>query len=318
MSAQQAELVAFKAEVAASAANVAASIKRLEDVVTQSNADAAAAAAVISELQHSYSTISLQAAPCSAATQAEVAASEAKATGALSEVRALYEATKTEVEELRRRASEVEKRSGGDKRTKWEMSRPKDMEPSPFGSKEDQWPKFREDLMDFADAVHPGLKGQLEYTLRQKEEVTSFSMRSNPLGSTEEDWELRREVYKLLKRKTEATTDARKIVECVEHSNGFEVWRLLGVRYDPQAGMKRLAELGELMSLRDKRCKNTQETALIVLELYRRTKIIAMAGGKPPDEDVAINILWMSMDPSTKVHVTGKVDMDSVNYVELR
>ena len=61
------------------------------------------------------------------------------------------------------------------------MSRPEDMEPSPFGSKEDQWPKFREDLMDFADAVHPTLKGQLEYTLRQKEEVTSFSMRSNPL-----------------------------------------------------------------------------------------------------------------------------------------
>ena len=107
-------------------------------------------------------------------------------------------------------------------------------------------------------------------------------MRSNPLGSTEEDWELRHEVYKLLKRKTDANTDARKIVECVEHSNGFEVWRLLGVRYEPQAGMKRLAELGELMSLRDKRCKNTQETALIVLELDRRKKIIAMAGANRP------------------------------------
>ena len=125
MSAQQAEFVAFKADVATAAANVAASIKRLEDVVTQSHGDAAAAAAAISELQHSYSTISLQAAPWSAAIQAEVAASEAKATGALSEVRALYEATKTEVEELRRRATEVEKKSGGDKRPKWEMSRPK-------------------------------------------------------------------------------------------------------------------------------------------------------------------------------------------------
>jgi hypothetical protein len=143
-------------------------------------------------------------------------------------------------------------------------------------------------------------------------------MRGNPLGSTEEDWELRHEVYKLLKRKTDANTDARKIVECVEQSNGFECWRLLGVRYEPQAGMKRLAELGELMSLRDKRCKNTHETALIVLELDRRKKIIAMAGGKPPDEDVTINILWMSMDPSTKAHVTGKVDMDSVSYAELR
>ena len=33
---------------------------------------------------------------------------------------------------------------------------------------------------------------------------------------------------------------------------------------------------------------------------------------------MTINILWMSMDPMTKVHVTGTVDMDSVGYSELR
>ena len=102
MSVSQAEYVAFKAEVAASAATVAASIQRLEEVVTKANADATAAAAVIGELQKSYSTISLQAAPWSAAIQVEVSASEAKATGALSEVRTLYEATIAEVAELRR------------------------------------------------------------------------------------------------------------------------------------------------------------------------------------------------------------------------
>ena len=43
-----------------------------------------------------------------------------------------------------------------------------------------------------------------------------------------------------------------------------------------------------------------------------------MSGGKPPDEDVTINILWMSMGPSTEAHVTGEVDMGAVDYVELR
>ena len=87
MAAQQAEFVAIKAEVAASsAASVAVSIAKLEEVATKANVDAAAANAVIVELQKSYSQISLQAAPWSAAIQAEVAASEAKATGALSEV----------------------------------------------------------------------------------------------------------------------------------------------------------------------------------------------------------------------------------------
>ena len=115
MSVSQAEYVAFKGEVAASAASVAASIAKLEEVVTHANADAAADTAVIKDLHQSYITISLQAAPWPAVISAEVAASEAKASGALAEVRALYEATKVEVADLRRRVSEVEKRSTGDK-----------------------------------------------------------------------------------------------------------------------------------------------------------------------------------------------------------
>ena len=80
MAVSQAEYVAFKAELSASAALVTASIAKLEEVVTKSNADDVAAQAVISELQNSYSSISLQAAPWSAAIQAVVAASEAKTT----------------------------------------------------------------------------------------------------------------------------------------------------------------------------------------------------------------------------------------------
>ena len=240
MAAQQAEFVSFKAEVNASAIAVAASIAKLEEVVTKSNADAAAATAVLLELQQSYSQISLQAAPWSAAIQAEVAASEAKATGALAEVRALYEATKTEVEDLRRRASDVEKRSSGEKRTKWELSRPKDIEPEVFGSKDEAWSRLKEGLKDYSDAVHPGIKLQLEWTLKQREEITQKILGRNPLGSTDEDWSLRCELFKLLKRKTESGSEARKIVECVGDSNGYEVWRLLGIRYEPQVGMKRL------------------------------------------------------------------------------
>ena len=165
MSVSQAEYNAFKNEVAAN-------IAKLEAVVLKSNADATAAQAVLVDLQQSYSQISLQAAPWSAAISAEVAASESNATCALAEVRALYEATKTEVEDLRRRASEVEKRSSGDKKGKWELSRPKDIEPDVFGSREETWAKFKDGVKDYVDAVHPGLRLQLEWTLKQREEVT--------------------------------------------------------------------------------------------------------------------------------------------------
>ena len=82
MSVSQAEYNAFKNEVAAN-------IAKLEAVVLKSNADATAAQAVLVDLQQSYNQISQQAPPWSAAISAEVAASEAKATGALAEVRTL-------------------------------------------------------------------------------------------------------------------------------------------------------------------------------------------------------------------------------------
>ena len=165
-------------------------------------------------------------------------------------------------------------------------------------------------MKDYTDAVHPGIKLQLEWTLKQKEDITQEVLDRNPLGSTAEDWILRFELFKLLKRKTESTSEARKIVDCVGDSNGYEAWRQLGVRSEPQVGMKRLKELGELTMLQNKRCKNTSETAMIILEINRRKRIIAEIGGRAPGEDVCNNILWLSMDPTTRAHVTGKVDME--------
>ena len=132
MAVSQAEYSAFKAELNASAATVTASISQLEQVVNKSVADAAAAQLVMADLQKNL----LLAAPWSATIEQEVAKSEAKGVLALAQVRALHDATKAEVEDLRRRATEVEKKSSGDKKTKGEPSRPKDMEPDIFHGKE--------------------------------------------------------------------------------------------------------------------------------------------------------------------------------------
>ena len=105
----------------------------------------------------------------------------------------------TALDELRGRLYEAEKKPPAHK-PKWEMSRPKDMEPAMFGGKDDLWAKFKEDLMDYADAVHPGIKIQLEWTLRQREEITQPVMNNHPLSSTAEDWELRHELYSLFEK----------------------------------------------------------------------------------------------------------------------
>ena len=82
--------------------------------------------------------------------------------------------------------------------------------------------------------------------------------------------------------------------------------------------MKRLNELGELTKLQMKKCTNPAETAMIILEIDRRKRVIADTGGRAPGEDVCRNILWLAMDPMTRAHVTGKVDMDTVEFSMLR
>ena len=114
------------------------------------------------------------------------------------------------MEDLRRGASEVEKggapgRKRRSEKTKWELSRPKHIEPDVFGGKEEAWSKFKEGLMDYADAVHPGVKLQLEWTLRQKGEIIQEVIGRHPLSSPAEHWPLRFELFELLKRETEST-----------------------------------------------------------------------------------------------------------------
>ena len=304
MSVSQAEFVASKAETAER-------LKKMEEVITQTIED-------VKKLQDATDLISIQSAPWSVSIETAVAASEAKAQSALTEVRSLYEGTKAEVEDLRRRATEVEKRSSGEKKQKWELSRPKDIEPDVFGAKEEAWSKFKDGLTDYAEAVHPGLREQLEWAAKQKEPTTHEVMQRSDAGCTAEEWLLRVEIYKLLKRKTETGTEARKFVECVEKEDGYEAWRLLCGRYEANSGTKRFAMLAELTNLQNKRCKNAAETAMIVLEIDRRKRMIVDIGGKVPDADVCQNVLWMSMDPSTRAHVTGKVNMDTVDFAELR
>ena len=97
MAVAQAEFVAFKAEAAEK-------MKKVEDVVTTTLEDT-------KKFQEATDLISIQAAPWSVFIETAVVASEAKAEFTLTEVRSIYEGTNAKVEDLRRRATEVEKKT---------------------------------------------------------------------------------------------------------------------------------------------------------------------------------------------------------------
>lgn len=73
-------------------------------------------------------------------------------------------------------------------------------------------------------------------------------------------------------------------------------------RFEPQAGIRRMKEIADLMAPQHKRCKNVSETSMILLELDRRQRLITEIGGEPPSNDTTVNVLWMAMDPGTRSH----------------
>ena len=234
---------------------------------------------------------------------------------ALKGLRQLQEAAAIEITGFKQRLTEADERAarGGGKGKGDEWGKAKDWEPKEWDGKEDGWKKWKEEVEDYVDEMVPGLAAVLEHVSKKKAEI-----KEKDLNEHSERWYLRGKLFKLLKRKTANVSEANKIVKCAEEKNGWDAWRMLALRYEAQSGVRRANELRELMQLMNKRCKNTAETQLIVVEIDRRKMIISECGGDPPDDDITTSVLLMSMDGATRSHVSGKMDMEDMEYSALR
>ena len=68
----------------------------------------------------------------------------------------------------------------------WQLSRPKDMEPSEFSGKEEDWLRWKDSTEDYVDTVHPGMKQVLHLAAKANSQVSSRIK----LNITEEEWNL--------------------------------------------------------------------------------------------------------------------------------
>ena len=55
-----------------------------------------------------------------------------------------------------------------------------------------------------------------------------------------------------------------------------------------------------------------------MLDVERRKKLIQEFGGAAPGDDTLVSVLWVVMDPTSRNHVSGKLDAENVTYPELR
>lgn len=85
------------------------------------------------------------------------------------------------------------------------QAKPIDWEPKEFPRKDEDWKPFKEEVEDFVDEISDRLVATLEYAAKQKTEVARDVQNKGGLG---ESWEKRQRIFKLLERKTLATSEA--------------------------------------------------------------------------------------------------------------
>ena len=67
---------------------------------------------------------------------------------------------------------------------RWQLTRPKDMDPPEFAGKEEEWLKWKEATEDYVDAVHAGMKQALNLAALTKTPVKDRLQ----LNLTEDEW----------------------------------------------------------------------------------------------------------------------------------
>ena len=164
------------------------------------------------------------------------------------------DALTAEVSAVAHRLAQLEQQGVGssasaqDSKKKWGLTRPKDMEPEKFEGKDEAWLQWKEATEDYVDAVRPGLKHAMEVAAKVGGQIKDRSQLSSV---TDEEWNLNSELFVLLKRKT--TGEAKTLVTSALRDNGFESWRILVSRFEPQVGIKRMKEICDLIALQNKR-----------------------------------------------------------------
>ena len=106
------------------------------------------------------------------------------------------------------------------------------MGPAEFSGKEEEWLRWKEKTEDYVDAVHPGMKQALSLAAQVKSQVTDRLQ----VNLTEEEWNLRCNLFMLLKRVIGRGTKLGDVCGSSERIRGMATpdWEVRTTSWYPQ------------------------------------------------------------------------------------
>ena len=215
---------------------------------------------------------------------------------------ALYQQTQEAVLGLRTRVTDVEeemkKDKGGRQEGRGYMPQ-KNMVPSVFSDKIEEWRQWQEDVEDFMDTANPGMKALLQ-EINALVEMEVDWHEDGTVGHPEKVRGDRVNVWRALKKLTQG--EARKVVAAVKSEDGFRAWFQLRRRFEPSVAARHGAVLADFTNMVTKPAKNSTELMSMITDMDRKMKFLEDVTGEEVPGMMAKAVLIGILDPLTRQH----------------
>ena len=182
------------------------------------------------------------------------------------------------------------------------------MVPQKFAEDITQWRKWKEEVTKYFDESREGIKGILDEIGNMQQPITVEVLRAagerNPHKVADlEKW---KHLYRALEKLTDG--EAAKVVSTVTDENGFEAWRQLHLRFEPQLQAQKNTVLLELHNMTA--AATIEETKNKMVELkVRIAKAENILGMNVQDMQKKTALLQI-LDLVTKQHTATLVDAE--------
>ena len=193
----------------------------------------------------------------------------------------------------------------------------KSMIPGKFGSAEEGWRKWQDDVCDYMDAITPGMRKLLKAVELETGAVDDAWI-ANKLAEGKYSTKALTDgvsVYRLLKVLTEG--EAHMVVQGVPEESGYNAWKQLHLRYGLSVAAKQGKAMADVGNMVTKPAKNPAETRTLISELERRVRLAEDITGRTLDDNHKKSVLAGVLDPTTKLHTSMHMGV-STSYHELK
>ena len=220
-------------------------------------------------LQAKLATMEAEAGATTADLRQIVSEAKSKFDGIEAGLQSLYADAKLKFDELEALIKSCSTVGGHTANKKVNFLPDKMMIPKVFEGDINSWKRWKEEVTKFFDEEHEGMKAVMDEVAKNggpiTEEVLQQAFKNNPaaVGDKLQKW---KHLYNALEKLTSG--EAARVISTVRAENGFEAWRQLHLRFEPELEAQKNTVLYDLHSI--DAAKSIEETKIKLVELKVR------------------------------------------------